>query len=437
LPTSFEDDDMPEPEKSPLQLDKAETDALIEPNSEVGYGRGLLSAIVDSSFDAIVSKTLDGVITSWNPAAERMFGYTAAEAVGSPITLIIPEERRAEEQIILSRLRRGERIDHFETIRHTKDGRLLNISLTVSPITDSDGRIVGASKIARDITSEKLAEQEHERLLGLERVARQEAQRANDRLTEQLELLQKEVRARQQAQAELAEALEVRDDFIAMAAHELRNPLNVALLTLQLIARHAADGGMSQISAMVERLRTQIGRINRLVERLLDVTRIRAGAFELNRETFDLSDLVKSVTNRFAVENPGLPISLEIEGPIGGKWDRLRLDQVITNLLSNAAKYGDNKLITVSARVESQMAVVKVKDQGKGLSSQDLERIFNRFERLGPRPSKTNLGLGLWITRGIVDAHGGTITAENGVGGTGATFVVRLPLRRPSVVTSI
>jgi PAS domain S-box-containing protein len=419
---------MPELEKSPLQLNKVEEESLTEPKIDPSDGQAWLSAIVDSSADAIISKTLDGIITSWNPGAERTFGYTAAEAVGHPITLIIPEERHAEEQIILSRLRLGERIDHFETVRQTKDGRLLNISLTVSPIRDSDGRVVGASKVARDITKDKLAAEERERLLALEQAARGEAQRANNRLNEQLELLQKEVRAREEAQAQLAEALEVRDDFIAVAAHELRNPLNVSLLTLQLIARHAAGAGMPQISAMVERLRGQIGRINRLVDRLLDVTHIRAGAFMLYPESFDLSELVKNVVSRFAVENPGPPISLEIQGPIAGKWDRLRLDEVITNLLSNAAKYGEKKPILVGARIEGQAAIIKVEDQGQGLSSEDLERIFNRFERLGPRPSSQNLGLGLWITRGIVDAHGGTITAESGAGEKGVRFVIRLPL---------
>ncbi len=121
-----------------------------------------LAAIVASSDDIIVSKTLEGVITSWNPSAERILGYTAAEAVGNHIRLIIPHDRWAEEDEVLARIRRGERVEHFETIRRTKDGRLLNISLTVSPIRDSDGTIVGASKVARDVTERRLAEQELE-----------------------------------------------------------------------------------------------------------------------------------------------------------------------------------------------------------------------------------------------------------------------------------
>ena len=120
---------------------------------------GLLAAIVASSDDAIISKNLDGIITSWNKSAERIFGYTAEEAIGQHITLIIPPERHAEESDILARLRRGERIDHFHTVRRRKDGSLLDVSLTISPVRDSSGRVIGASKVARDITAQKQAEQ--------------------------------------------------------------------------------------------------------------------------------------------------------------------------------------------------------------------------------------------------------------------------------------
>ena len=142
-----------------------------------------LAAIVESSEDAIVSKTLDGIIRSWNAGAERLFGYTAAEAVGRSITLIIPPERLDEERVILERLRRGERVEHFETVRVAKDGRRIDISLTISPVRDAEGRVVGASKVARDITERKRTE---------------EALREADRR---------------------------KDEFLALLAHELRNPL--------------------------------------------------------------------------------------------------------------------------------------------------------------------------------------------------------------------
>jgi PAS domain S-box-containing protein len=206
----------------------------------------LLAAIIESSDDAIVSKTLDGVIQSWNRAAEVMFGYTAAEAIGRHITLIIPAELHHEEDEILAKLRRGERIAHYETIRRTKDGRDLNISLTVSPIRDASGRVIGASKVARDITERKSLERERERLLQWERDTRKQ----------------------------LSDAVSARDEFIAVAAHELRNPLHVVHLTLQLLQRATTDS--PRIAELVEKAGFQLRRLNTLVERLLDVTRVRS-----------------------------------------------------------------------------------------------------------------------------------------------------------------
>jgi PAS domain S-box-containing protein len=361
----------------------------------------LLSAIVDSSQDAIVSKTLDGIVTSWNRAAEEMFGYTAAEAIGRHITsLIIPPERLPEEDYILDRIRHGQNVDHFETIRMTKDGRRLNISVTISPVRDKHGRIIGASKIARDITQKKLQEKERE------------------------ELLQRE----QESRRLLAEAVKSRDEFIAVAAHELRNPLNVFLLNLQLLHRISTNPAkFDQFRRLLEKSREQVGRISMLVDRLLDVTRIQAGTFELFREDLNLSGLIGEVVNRFAGENPSISLSAKIQTEIHGRWDRVRLDQAFTNLISNAIKYGMGRPVTVTGSTADHHAIIAVKDQGVGIPEEDLERIFDRFERAGRNGHSDGLGLGLWITKQIVRAHGGTISAESEPG-KGSCFVVRLPL---------
>lgn len=374
----------------------------------------LLAAIIDSSDDAIVSKTLDGTITSWNRAAESMFGYSAAEAIGQHITIIIPVERRGEEADILAHIRRGEKVDHFETIRESKTGARLDISLTVSPVKDAQGRVIGVSKVARDITYRKRMERERDE--------------ANRLLNEQCESLRKEVEAREKAQADLAEAVRSRDQFIAVAAHELRNPLNVFLLTLQLLYRISSNpAGYPQIHGLVEKSRIQLARLSTLVDRLLDVTRIRTGTFELYREAFDLSGLVRDVANRFASEKSASSISLNLEATIEGNWDRIRIDQALTNLLSNAIKYGGEKPIAVNAFVRDECAVVEIRDQGIGISTDGLTRIFDRFERLAPHAGSEGLGLGLWITKQIVEAHGGTIDVASELG-KGSVFSMRLPL---------
>lgn len=373
----------------------------LEPVSRADGLVSLLSAIVNSSHDAIVSKTLEGIITSWNGAAEKMFGYTAAEAIGKSIRMIIPSERQAEEDYVLSQIRRGERIDHFETIRQAKDGRRLNISLTISPIKNARGEIIGASKIARDITESKRLEREREEILERERAAREE----------------------------LAEALAARDDFIAVAAHELRNPLNVLVLTLQLLHRVSGGaGGPAQIGNLIEKSRAQLARLSGLIDRLLDVTRIRAGSFDLYRERLELSGLVADIANRFAIEHPESSIGLELQPGIEGIWDRLRIDQAITNLISNAVKYGMEKPIAVKASVDGHEAMVSVRDQGAGIAPENLGKIFDRFERISGRSGNQGLGLGLWITKRIIEAHGGTVMAESEIG-KGSTFVLRLPIR--------
>jgi PAS domain S-box-containing protein len=357
-------------------------------STERHYLESLLSSVVASSDDAIVSKTLEGIITSWNPAAQKMFGYTPAEAVGQSIRLIIPADRQAEEDYVLARIRRGEKVDHFETVRQAKDGRLLNISLTVSPVRDGNGLIVGASKIARDITDRKRIETERETAL-----------------------------------QQLAAALAARDDFIAVAAHELRNPLNILSLMWWIFDRSPGAPDRD----VVKKSRAQLARLTALVDRLLDITRIRAGAFDLYRERVNLSRLIPEVVGRFAAEDAAPPISIELEAPIEGTWDPVRIDQVLTNLISNAVKYGMGRPIVVRASLDGAYAAISVQDQGVGIAPELLDRIFERFERADVRSYKDGLGIGLWITKQIVRTHGGTISVQSEPG-KGSIFLVRLPL---------
>src|SRR5512144_1617027 len=220
-----------------------------------------LAAIVDSSDDAIISKTLEGVVTSWNPGAERMFGYSAAEAIGRHITLIIPTERRAEEDEVLARIRRGQKIDHFDTVRVTKDGRRIDISLTVSPVRSARGEIIGASKIARDITERRRLEVERARALAAEQAARAEAEQAN----------------------------RAKDEFLAMLGHELRNPLG-AITNAASLLQHPALNERARGEALGIITR-QVGHLTRLTDDLLDAGRAIMGKIVLQRLPLNLAQV--------------------------------------------------------------------------------------------------------------------------------------------------
>jgi PAS domain S-box-containing protein len=351
--------------------------------------RARLAAIVESSEDAIVSKTLDGVVTSWNQGAERLFGYTAAEAVGRPITLIIPPERHDEERMILDRLRRGERVEHFETVRVAKDGRRLDISLTVSPVRDDAGRVIGASKIARDITERKRAE------------------------------------------AALREADRRKDEFLALLAHELRNPLAPLRNGLHVMRLAGGDAdAAAQARSMMER---QLGHMVRLVDDLLDISRISQNKMELRRSRVPLTDVVKSAVETAGpvIEEAGheLTVSLPTE-PVFLDADLTRLAQVFSNLLGNSAKYTERGgRIWLRAERRGGEVVVSVRDTGVGIPADALPRIFDMFSQVDRSIERSTggLGIGLALVKGLVEMHGGSVSAESEGQGTGSTFTVRLP----------
>jgi PAS domain S-box-containing protein len=233
------------------------------PHDDAEFASARLAAIVEFSDDAIVSKTLDGVITSWNRAAERMFGWTAAEAVGRHITLIIPKDRYAEEDEVLTRLRRGERIEHFETVRVRKDGTLIDISLTVSPVLNASGAVVGASKIARDISGQKESERVRVVLLAREQEARAAAEAAN----------------------------QLKDDFLAVLSHELRTPLNTAMGWVRLI--EAGQLGPEESHKGISAVRRSLDQQLRLINDLLDLTSMVAGKTQIVPQYLDLCELVR------------------------------------------------------------------------------------------------------------------------------------------------
>jgi PAS domain S-box-containing protein len=362
-----------------------------------GEAQARLAAIIESSHDAIISKTLNGVIRTWNAGAERLFGYRAEEAIGRSITLIVPPERLDEEQEILSRLARGERIEHYETVRMARDGRRIDISLTVSPIRDTDGHIIGASKIARDVTGRKEAE---------------EALRA--------------------AVEALQEADRRKDEFLALLAHELRNPLAPLRNGLQVM--RLASGDADLVARTRDMMDRQLSHMVRLIDDLLDVSRIGSNKMELRRSRVLLADVLSSAveTARPALEAAGheLTVSLPPE-PILLDADLTRLAQVFGNLLNNSAKYTERGgRIWLTATREGGEVLVSVRDTGIGIPADALSTIFGLFSQVD-RPmerSAGGLGIGLALVKGLVEMHGGSVEAASPGQGQGSTFTVRLPV---------
>ncbi len=363
-----------------------------------------LAAIVDSSDDAIVSKTLEGIITSWNQSAERIFGYTAAEAVGQHITLIIPEDRLPEEKEVLARLVRGERINHFETVRRTKDGRLIDISLTVSPVRNAAGRVIGASKVARDISDRRLRERERQELLEREQEARAEAEMVN----------------------------RSRDQFLTTLSHELRTPLNAIygwarmLDTGRLdepVIRRATEAILRNATAQVQ-----------LIEDLFDVSRVITGNMRLEVRPLNVAMVIESAldTVRPAATTKGVQLELVVDPAAGAMMgDPARLQQVIWNLLMNAVKFTPRggRVTVHLRRVDAQIEIV-VSDTGEGIAPEHMPRLFQRFGQADSSSTRrhTGLGIGLALVRHLVDLHGGTVKAHSAGPGLGATFMVTLPL---------
>jgi PAS domain S-box-containing protein len=356
----------------------------------------LVSAIVDSSEDAIVSKDLRAIVTSWNKAAERMFGYTREEMIGQPITRLIPPDRLEEETLILKRIHDGERVEHFETVRRRKDGTLVDVSLTISPIRNSEGRIVGASKIARDISAQK---RDSARL-----VAAHDALKRADRL---------------------------KSDFLATLSHELRTPLNAILGWVQLLKEsHNAEDVAQGINVIERNVRLQ----SQLIEELLDMSRIEAGKVSLDVQRLDLSKVVTAAMEAVRPTAVSKSIRLtstfaSVDGIVMG--DKNRLQQIIWNLLVNAIKFTpkEGHVHVVLQRVNSHVEVA-VTDSGAGIAPEFLGQVFERFRQADASTTRAHggLGLGLSIAKNLTELHGGTLAVASAGLGKGATFTVHLPL---------
>jgi signal transduction histidine kinase/ActR/RegA family two-component response regulator len=324
--------------------------------------------------------------------------------VGRPIEVIFPPDRRDEEPKILERLRRGERVDHFETVRVRKDGTPIDVSVTISPVRSPTGEIIGASKVARDVTAFKQLLRQREELLESERHARREAERVS----------------------------RVKDEFLATLSHELRTPLNAIVGYSRLLRGGILSG--EKASRGLETLERNATSLTQIVEDVLDISRIMSGKIRLDVQPVDLPLMVHNAvaTVQPAADAKGVRIQTIIDpnvGPVSG--DPNRLQQVLWNLLLNAVKFTPKKgRVQVRVeRVNSHIDVV-VSDTGIGIRPDFLPHVFDRFRQAdaGTTRHTAGLGLGLSIVRHIVEMHGGTVDAASDGEGKGATFRVRLPV---------
>lgn len=360
-----------------------------------------LAAIVHSAHDAVIGEALDGTITSWNLAAERLFGYAPEEAIGRHISMLAPPGRESEILEFLALLAEGERIQQHETQRLTKDGKLIDVSITLSPIRDHVGTVVGASSIARDISESKRAQRE---------------------LTAALD-------AQREANEELARINRMMGDFVSVVSHEFRTPLTSIQGFGELIRDEDLDE--ADIKDYADEIYRSAERLARLINDMLDLDRLESGRVELRLERLDFNEIVEDAVASLAHSSPAQQIVLELDHalpPITG--DRDRLTQVTTNLVGNALKYSpDGGEIRVTTARDGALLHMQVLDRGLGIPADALETIFERYSRVGSRRNAAikGTGLGLPITRQIAELHGGRVWAEAREGG-GSVFHVTLPL---------
>jgi PAS domain S-box len=492
--------------------------------------QAFLSAVVESSDDAIVTKNLHGTITSWNRGAERIFGYQEQEVIGKSITILIPESRLDEEDRILAQIQSGIKVDHFQTVRRTKSGKEIFVSLTVSPVKDSTGKIIGASKIARDITREvetqatlKRYANNLEAINALNRLISknldvqkilQEVIDATTRLigasfgafsynntvgeddktnmlytyaggpadlfqsalsgtqivrstditqdeqhmsvpvissdgtvlgrlffgspvTGTFEAWHKDVATNIAAQAAVAldnsklfeevnRLNAKKDEFIALASHELRTPLTTINGYLQIVKKKLDD---PKKITFIDKTLNQVTKLTKLVAEMLDISRIETGKLDFAMEPFDLRESVKDVVDTFRYAEASHTITFAEQGnPVPVMADRMRIEQVITNLLGNAIKYSpQSNRVEVLLEYEDDSVRVNIKDQGIGITEEQQKQLFTRFYRAEGTDKIPGLGIGLYLSKEIIERHGGTVGVES-VFGKGSMFYFTLPI---------
>lgn len=355
----------------------------------------MLAAIVDSADEAIWAKKLDGTITSWNIAAERLYGFTAPEIIGKSVALVVPPDRMEELRDMHERVARGERVERVETVRITRDGRRLEVSVSIAPIRDRAGTIIGASSISHDVSWRKRAERE----LVAARDAAESANRA-------------------------------KDQFLSILSHELRTPLTPVLVAAGLLARDASLAPAAR--SKIELVKRNVELEARLIDDLLDITSIARGEIELHRSPVSVQELAAHSVEVCSadLDAAGVTVDTDVASGLWVEVDTARMQQVLWNLLKNAARFSrpGSRVLLTAAR-QGDTAVIVVRDSGAGIATDDLTRVFAAFQQAhaGPEKRTGGLGLGLSIGKALVESHGGTLRAASEGLGKGSTFTITLP----------
>ncbi len=372
------------------------------PAERSGADEEWLRLLVESVREhAIFMLDPDGLVASWSLGAERIKGWRAPEILGRHFSVFYTEGDVAagKPRLALEVAAREGRFEE-EGWRVRKDGTRFWANVVITALRTPDGLLRGFAEVTRDF-SERRASEATALRLAAETAARHAAQ----------------------------EAVKVRDEFLSVAGHELKTPLTAVLFHAESLARSASHLPAREIASRAEGIVRNAERLGRLVDELLDVSRIAAGRLALSREEVDLSALVREVVARSAddARRAGSRIDVHAPAPVVGRWDRGRMEQATDNLLANALKYGAGRPVDVRVERHDEWARLVVRDRGIGIAPADQARIFERFERAVSSRHFGGLGLGLWITREVVEAHAGRIRVES-TPGQGAEFTVELPL---------
>ncbi len=357
-------------------------------------------ALLDAALDAVAIVDAGGSIIAVNGRVEPLFGYAPTDLLGQRVEVLMPERFRVAHVSHRDDYRVGPRPRPMGEGRLSlfglkKDGTEFPAEISLSPLETEEGRVVITA--IRDISGRQQAE--------LERCALLKAQ----------------------------EAIRMRDEFLAVASHELKAPLSAVLMQVETIFHLTRKGEVAVPDPLAKRLQgiaRGMRRLSALVDHLLDLSRITSGRLAIQRTEVDLSATARNVLQLFDDElaGAGIAVRLHADKPVAGQWDALRIEEIITNLISNAIKYGSGKPIEVVVVGEARpgVAVLSVRDHGIGIAPEHYARIFDRFERIGSERRAAGLGLGLWITKQLVEAHGGTIRVWSEPG-AGSLFTVELP----------